>query len=168
MVRFIHRLIEDGTYAVIRYIGNEEEVTVPDYGGRLTVIFDDMFKGHVELKKVRIPPTVTDIGGFVFDGCNNLKEIELPRDLCGMWQYAFARCGINSVDIPGGVGQIIAYTFKDCKNLRRVVCHPGMKKIFAYAFEGCENLETVTVPADTVIDEHAFDGCPETLSIIRV
>lgn len=168
MSNFSYRMIEDESLAIMSYEGESERVVIPDYGGQLTVIYDDIFKGHKELKKVIIPSTVTNIGGFVFDGCKNLREIELPENLQEMWQYAFARSGIETINIPGTVSRIIPFTFMDCKNLKSVICHSGIKKICAWAFQGCTSLEVVTVPADITIDEKAFEGCNPDLVINRL
>lgn len=66
------------------------------------------------------------------------------------------------------VRQIIPFTFKDCKNLKSVICHSGIKKIYACAFQGCTSLKVVTVPADITIDEKAFEGCNPDLIINRM
>ena len=59
--------------------GDEEWVEeIPDsyYGCPVSVLMDDIFKNHTEIEKVILPDTLTDIGGFVFDGCTSLKHIE--------------------------------------------------------------------------------------------
>lgn len=57
-----------------------------------------------------------------------------------MWQYAFARCGIETIVLPDRYTQIIPYTFLDCTALRQVVCGSGMQKIYPHAFRGCRSL----------------------------
>ena len=42
-----------------------------------------------------------------------------------------------------------------------------MVEIYEYAFEGCKNLHYIKMPAHTVINSHAFVGCPETITIER-
>ena len=167
MQDFTFREIEGGFYAAYGYSGDEEEVSVPNYCGKLTLIYDDLFKGHRELRKVTFPETVAGLGGFVFDGCENLKSVELPENLNEMWQYAFVRSGIESIDVPGSVRLIVPFTFKDCKSLKSAVFHSGTVEISAWAFQGCSALETVTLPSDTKIDPKAFEGCGPELKIIR-
>lgn len=163
MAEFTFKWIDDETYAVVGYEGQDEKVTIPDrYCGKpVTVLYDDLFKNHKEIKKVHIPDTITNIGGFVFDGCEQLKSIRLPENLQEMWQYAFVRSAIEIIEIPGSVNSIIPFTFKDCKNLNTVVIHKGVQKIRAFAFEGCDNLELVAIPSDIEISHDAFKDCPK-------
>lgn len=167
MHEFFYKLIEDGTYAITGYRGDEEEVTIPDICGKTTVISDDIFKGHKELQKVHFPAGVTNIGGFFLDGCENVKEISLPPNLENLWQYAFVRSSLEQIDIPGTVKEIIPFVFKDCKQLREVTIHPGTREICAYAFQGCTSLEKIILPTDTVISPNAFDGCNLNFEIVR-
>jgi hypothetical protein len=92
-------MIDDETFTAYYYIGKEESVVIPKYP-LVTVLYDKLFRGHSEIKQIVIPDTVTDIGGFVFDGCINLKEIILPPSLQNMWQYAMTRSGIEKIEIP--------------------------------------------------------------------
>lgn len=163
MAFFTYKLVEDDTWAVMTYEGDDEEVTIPaaNTGKPVTILYDELFKNHKELKKVNIPDSVTNIGGFVFEGCENLKSVRLPAGLQEMWQYAFVRSSIEIIEIPGSVTSIVPFTFKDCKNLTAVVIRKGVRRIRAKAFEGCENLELVAIPSDIEISHSAFDGCPK-------
>lgn len=142
MQDYFYKQVEDGTWCIAAYAGDESEVVIPgEYQGMpVTILYDDLFKGHEEITSVRIPDSVTDIGGFVFDGCTHLTHVTLPASLENMWQYAFARSGIEEVTLPEKVRQIVPFTFKDCKNLRKVVCNSGLREIGAWAFDGCDRL----------------------------
>ena len=142
MQEFLYKQLEDETYSIIAYKGDEAAVTVPGmYRGQpVTILYDDIFKGHSEVTSVTLPDCLTDIGGFVFDGCENLHHIDLPASLENMWQYAFARCGIEEIVLPEKVRQIVSFTFKDCRQLKKIVCNDGLQHIRAWAFDGCESL----------------------------
>jgi len=77
------------------------------------------------------------------------------------------RSSLVHIDIPGTVKEIIPFVFKDCKELREVIFHPGTREICAYAFQGCTNLEKITLPEETVINPKAFDGCNLDFEIVR-
>ena len=47
MQNFTYKLIEDGTYCVTTYQGDEETVVIPD-NQNITILYDDLFKGHSE------------------------------------------------------------------------------------------------------------------------
>ena len=158
MQEFLFRMLDDETYGAAGYSGDEAVVTVPEiYNGRpVTMLLDDLFKGHKEIEQVAIPDTVTDIGGFVFDGCENLRHVQLPAGLRYMWQYAFARCGIEEVVIPEKVKDIVPFTFKGCRNLKKIVCGPGLKEISAWAFAGCDAVKEFIHEPETKVSEQAF------------
>ena len=82
---FVFRLVDDLTYAVMGYNGNAEHVVIPEtHGGKpVTVIYDEVFKGHTEMKSIYIPDSVTDLGEFLFDGCVNLADISLGSGVEG-------------------------------------------------------------------------------------
>lgn len=156
---FSYRMFDNGSFCITSYRGNSQQVTIPD-NINTTILFDDLFKGHTELTSVKIPDTITDIGGFVFDGCINLKELALPPSLINMWQYALTRCGIESITIPGSVKSIVPFTFYQCKNLETVVLQEGTTRLCAWAFKDCTALKEVYLPTSlTDISKDAFEGC---------
>jgi len=159
--KFYYRLIDDGSYCLTGYVGNESSVVIPTCGGNLTVIFDDIFKRHPEITNVEMPDTVTDIGGFVFDGLWNLKELRLSKSLINLWQYAFTRCGLESIELPEGVKTVAMFAFNECKYLKSVYLSAGTKQILAWAFKNCTSLQDVYVRNPNIeINSKAFEGCP--------
>jgi hypothetical protein len=70
------------------------------------------------------------------------------------------RCGIEEIVLPDHLRIIPPYAFKDCKNLRRVVCGAGLEKIYAWAFSGCDKLteENLVNGAGAEISPQAFQA----------
>lgn len=160
MQKFMFSPTGDGTYSVSGYKGNEKNVVIPDsYGsGVITVIDDKLFAGHKEIELVHIPDTVTNIGEFVFDGCENLHHIDLPSQLECLWGYTFVRCGIEEITLPDKLVTLPPFAFKDCKNLRKVVCGKGLKKVYSWVFSGCDKL-TEFIHCDNVeVSPKAFES----------
>ncbi|MBE6014269.1 MAG: leucine-rich repeat domain-containing protein [Lachnospiraceae bacterium] len=167
MAEFLYRGLEDGTNCIMQYVGEDSKIVIPD-NKYVSVLFDDLFKGHKEVTEVIIPEGVREIGGFVFDGCDKLTHINLPSTLESMWQYAFTRCGLTEITIPGKVHTIISYAFNQCKDLTTVHISEGTKKIMAWAFQDCTALRDVYVPASVEeISESAFRGC-ENVTVHRI
>lgn len=102
---------DEKSYTLRKYKGDEKVVIIPEmYGGKpVTILFDGIFAGHDEICSIIFPATVTDLGEFVFDGCSNLKHIELPKSLRSLWGYTFARSAIEEITLPDGVGIIPPY-----------------------------------------------------------
>ena len=139
MQEFYYRRVDDGTFCLTGYEGDEADVVIPD-DIVFTILNDKVFRGHEEIRSVRIPDSVTDMGEFLFDGCVNLRHLKLPTELKVLWGYTFVRCGIEEIVLPDQLRIIPPFAFKDCKNLRKVVCGAGLEKIYAWAFSGCERL----------------------------
>lgn len=162
MQNYTFRGLEDDTFAVMTYEGDESVVTIPSvYCGRpVSLVYDDLFKGHKEITEVHLPENLKTLGGFVFDGCENLKSVVLPDTLEDIWQYAFVRSGIEVIEIPGTVERIVPFAFAECRRLRLVVTHKGTKKIYANAFKDCIWLQMVAIQSDCEVSHQAFEGCP--------
>ena len=164
MQTFTYKELDDGSYCVMTYEGDEAEVRIPETAGengRITVLNDDLFKGHEEITSVIIPETVTDIGEFTFHGCKNLKHLQLPAGLQTLWGCTFTNSGLEEITLPDGVVSIPSYCFMDCTNLRRVVGGKGLSHIRAWAFGGCDALkELVTGTNNVKISPLAFEKRP--------
>ena len=158
---------DEQSYTIRKYKGDEANIIVPGtYGGKpVTILFDSIFAGHSEICSITFPDSITDLGEFVFDGCSNLKHIELPKNLKSLWGYTFARSAIEEITIPDGVSIIPPYAFKDCKSLKRVICGSGMRKIKSWAFGGCDLLEEVIYGSDVEVSKDAFESNDSILRI---
>ena len=160
MQEFFYKLSDDGTGCVIGYEGDEAEVVIPERYGKepVTILYDGLFAGHPEITSVKIPDTVTDMGEFLFDGCENLKTIKLPSQLKVLWGQTFARSGFEEIYLPGQLESLPPYAFKDSKNLKKVVCGPGMKRIYAWAFAGCDALDELFFGPGVTMSKQAFES----------
>ena len=144
MQKFIYRPNDNGTYAVVGYQGDEANVRIPDTygGGIITIVGDKLFSGHAEIESVSIPDTVTDMGEFVFDGCVNLRCIDLPADLECLWGYTFVRCGIEEITLPDKLVTLPPFAFKDCKKLKRSSAARGSKRFIHGSSRGVTALKS--------------------------
>jgi hypothetical protein len=162
---FSFKEMVDGSYCVMGYQGDAPHVVIPDSHNErpVTILFDNLFSGHQEIETVHIPDTVTNIGGFIFEGCTSLHHVELPAKLENLWRGALAHSSLEEVVIPDGVTSLVIYVFKDCKQLKKVVCGKGLKTIGAYAFSGCDKLTDLVCGPDTEISPQAFEENPYLL-----
>ncbi|MDO5133065.1 MAG: leucine-rich repeat domain-containing protein [Eubacteriales bacterium] len=145
------------SFTVTSYSGDEENVVIPEeYCSKpVTILYDKLFAGHDEITSIQFPDTITDLGELVFDGCTGLKHLELPASLMYLWGQTFVRCGIEEIILPDGIRTIPPKAFKDCRNLRKVVCGAGMRKIYGGAFNGCTQLTELICGADVEISANA-------------
>ena len=112
------------------------------------------------LKEVRIPEGVTSIGDSAF-AQTNLTEVEIPKSVKNIEQYAFNGCGnLEEVTIPGGVQSTGDNAFAHCSSLKQVIISDGVEIIGRSAFDGCRSLTEVTIPKSvTSIEWGAFADC---------
>lgn len=156
---FYYKEVPGGNYCITQYVGKDKHVEFPS-NINITILHDDIFKGNTTIESIVIPESVTQIGGFMFDGATNLKSIKLPKHLEDMWQYAFTRTQIEEIEIPGTVKSIVPYTFFDSRKLRKVIINEGTTKILGSAFKNCTGLRDVYLPSSIEhIHEDAFIGC---------
>ena len=108
-------ILEDGTFGVLEYHGNDTVVTVPSEvcGTKVTKICDEALSTWKEnisyemkfklgaIEKVIIPDTVTTIGFQAFAECWNLSEVVLPETISSIQREAFFNCySLKKINIP--------------------------------------------------------------------
>ena len=125
----------------------------------------------INLNKVTIPGTVTEIGSEAFSGCTSLDKIALPENLTKIGSSAFNGCtSVINVSIPKTVTTIGDYSFQNCTSLESVVIEANSKKGFETvigqsAFNGCKSLTSVIIPGNvTSIGNYAFSNCNDLIA----
>lgn len=120
---------------------------------------------NAEISEIIIPESVKAIFDSAFEGCTNLKGVELPRGLTHLGAGSFSGTGLLSVKLPDSLismeacfhGSSIEHiTFPNsiervrgchnCTSLKSVTFGAENKAISNYAFQGCLNLEEITLP----------------------
>lgn len=156
--------IEDGVLK--KYIPeNEEEVAViPD---SVTHIGEYAFQYCQNLTSVEIPDSVTHIGERAFKNCENLKSAIIPNSVTSIDECAFYYCtGLTSVDITDSVVHIDKGAFSCCTSLTSIEIPSSVTLIDSRTFEYCKRLTSVTIPDSVVsIRKSVFDGCKCLTSI---
>ena len=144
----------NGTWAEIYIPGEYKGVPV-------TTIAEGAFKGHKQLKSVRIEDSITRIEAGAFDKCISLQSVEFPVELESIGERAFGGCTLlESVEIgstkPVEIGK---EAFVDCSALQRISIPDSPVSIGDYAFAYCSGLEEIEMNALTYIGYSAFEKC---------
>lgn len=156
-----------------------------------TIIDNNAFQGKTEIESITIPDNIEMIGGYAFEGCSNLSNVNfgpgskltsigsnafqnctaltsitLPNSVTTIYAAAFSSSGLTSISIPDSVFQIDSQTFMGCTALSSVSIGTGVKTIGNYAFDGCTSLTSVEIP-DNVTDiyDSVFEGCSGLTSV---
>ena len=133
----------------------------------VTAVGDNAFFGCSGLKSINIPAGVTSIGDFAFYFCTFLENITIPDSVTSIGSSAFSQCIYLHIpfDIPSGVTEIKAGTFRDC-GITSINIHDGVTSIGNYAFYDCDTIESVDIPASVkTIGNEAFRSCSKLSSV---
>jgi len=174
----------DGDTAVITgYKGADTDIAVPDKIGRYSVVKIGFgaFSPHKDyarlyrrtaakehynnIRRVIIPPGVTEIEKNAFSYCASLKEAVLPATLKIIGEAAFRGSTVRTAVIPKGVVEIGADAFADCKFLKDIVIPDGIIKA-RWAFHGC-GIKTLVIPEGvTEIAKEMFIHCESLREVV--
>lgn len=118
---------------------------------KLTEISNDTFNGCKNLRSINISDSVTSIGERAFYECESLKEIVLPKNLEDIGRNAFGYCTLlktitipAKLDINEGLTQSV---FHDVPSLEKVIFEEGRDEIKGYAFISITSDAEIIVPA---------------------
>jgi hypothetical protein len=116
-----------------------------------------------------IPDSVTSIGGWAFEQCDNLISVIIPDSVTSIGYSAFGNCrSLTNVTIGNCVTSIGENAFWNCTSLASITIPSNITSIGEDAFYNCTSLTSVTIPNSVEsIGDGAFDGC-DSLTIINV
>ena len=140
--------------------------------------------------EVTIPSSVTGIGTYAFQGCNNLTSFLIPSCVTSIGSSAFLETGwynnqsdgilyldnwclgykgdrpTGDLTIVDGTLGIVNNAFGSCSELTSITIPNSVTSIGSYAFEGCTGLTSITIPNSvTSIGSGAFSNCSGLTSI---
>ena len=104
--------------------------------------------------------SIISIGENAFEGCG-ITELDLPRGITDIGQYAYADCrNLTVIEIGGNVNNIGRCAFYGCSGLTDVIVGDGVKSIGDKAFGNCDGIRRVSVGSGTEsIGANAFYMC---------
>lgn len=182
---FEYRELADGTIEITdhRKVVLPTVLTIPEKidGKTVTSIGAGVFSYNTDafISKVVLPDTITNIGENAFYGTACLSEINFPKKLKTIGDYAFKDSGITSAILPEGLTTIGYGVFTNCLDLEEVsipdtvVLNPeiiGWTGAFVGSgdkktnhdewFKGCTSLSKVSLPDNMAfIPRETFSGC---------
>ena len=145
----MHFEIIDDTEHTMRVCQNGEDPTVPKTTtGVITVPETVTFMGKEY--------TVTEIGDYAFNGCDQLTQVNLPKTVTLINAWAFGDCTSLTRIHLSNVENIYNYAFGDCTALNTIVGLNNATYIESGAFSGCTGLITIILTrADAVANVNA-------------
>ena len=167
---YIYILMEDGTAAIINYIGAASELEVPGEieGHPVAYIADGAFYQCDSLTSITLPDGVTSIGNSAFNWCDSLTGITLPDGVTSIGNSAFRSCfSLTDITLPDSVTSIGNIAFDSCGSLTSAVIPDGVTSIGKDAFDDCADNLALTVGQNSYAMQYAIDNdihyiCPDT------
>ena len=184
---FEYKVREDGGITIVKYIGEDETVVLPQTidGEEVMIIGERAFAG-TSILSVSMPDSVLYIASWAFVGCKQLKTVRfsdniqlileeafqdcesleqviLPKNLKELGQYAFGNClAVQKIWIPKTLEKWGWSPFIGNISVKEIVFEEGLKKIGSYgAFAGCQ-VEVLRIPASVEsIADIAFTSFPK-------
>ena len=137
---FVYTKLEDGTYELSNYWGEETEVEIPaEYRGKpVTRIGNSCFSNWtICVTKVIIPESVNTVGYGAFEGCKNLT-IEGTENIRKVESYAFAQCELLEEVSFQDLEKVGKAAFCDMEGLGEVSLSDELTRIGEFAFWGTD------------------------------
>ena len=149
--------VENGEYILIKYIGNDETITLPltADGNDYTVKMKDIG----DAKNVIIPSGIIQINDNAFRNCQNLTSITISDSVTSIGDSAFSGCtSLTSVTVPDSVTSIGARAFYDCRRLKDVKLSNNITVISSLLF-GHSGITSIIIPDSVTNIEIYTDMC---------
>jgi hypothetical protein len=174
---FRYKITEyDQTATIIKYMGDDEEVTIPSMINEYKVIDidDEAFKNCSSITSVIISDGINMIGDSAFSGCENLASVTIPESVTEIGSNAFentkwlnemrkadplvivnhtlidGRTASGDVIIPDTVTTIGVSSFYKNTELTSVSIPDSVVEIEGSAFSHCLSMRSITIPKNVL------------------
>ncbi len=112
----------------------------------VTGVSSNAFYKSTEVKTVKLPNTIKEIGSYAFGYCVNLVEVNIPEGVIGINAGTFYCCKkIVSLQLPSTIKNIGNEAFIDCVSLERINIPGECENIGNDAFSWCLALKKLTI-----------------------
>ncbi|MGN0814530.1 MAG: leucine-rich repeat protein [Candidatus Coproplasma sp.] len=161
LMNLVDFLIEETT--LVKYVGTKKQVEIPEF---ITRIGENAF-ANSSVTDVYIPEGVVYIGKCAFTWCENIKKIELPKNLQLIEDLAFANCtSLEEIVVPDSVKFIGESAFHACSAMKKAKLSSSLQSIGRRAFDFCIELRDVIIPDGIkVVCDGAFAHCEGLKSV---
>lgn len=102
-----------------------------------------------------------ELGGYMFFDCTSLSYVKFSPQLSNIPNAAFQACySLESIDLPQSLLTIGGSAFGSCRSLQSITIPAGTQTIGLQAFYACSALTSIALPASLkTISDNAFSAC---------
>lgn len=151
------------------YCENITEINIGSSFNADTTYMRYVFNGCTNLEKVTGLNNITEIPGYMFQGCNKLSQVDIDwTKIVSVGHKAFYRCGENLSLLPSTITTPSTLFGMECfeanKDVQKIVLTGEDVQIWNWAFYHCSNLtEIENSNKITKIGQGSFEGCGFTV-----
>lgn len=107
------------------------------------------FEDYNSIRSVTLPNTLKSIGKNAFSGCTYLETINWGTGVEEIGSYAFAGCGLLSIDIPAPLKTLAQSALANIGNMEHITLPATLTTMGDQQFSGMTILKSVTCNATT-------------------
>lgn len=134
------------------------------FGSAVATIPASCLNGASNVTSVTILGRPTSIGRYAFAGCG-INSVDIPDSVTSIGLRAFYNCTqLESITLPASIDDVGDRAFEGCSGLTRAIILFA-RSLGIYMFSGCTKLTTVHMPHVTAIPSYAFSGCSGLINI---
>ena len=175
-----YKILTEDTVELTKYEGSVTEIQIPstiEYESnsyKVVSIAERAFWGNNVLETIHVPDSVTSIARIAFNGCINLKEVQISEtntkyssidgvlfnaDKTKIIFYPEGKSD-ESYNIPDTVTTIGSEAFYRCSLVEDITIPDSVTVIEDFAFMFSESITDITIPSSvTTIGNRAFSYC---------
>ena len=148
-----------------KYNIKKTDVTSIKFSENIEYIMEYSFQGCSNLKEINIPQSVKYIREYSFQGCTNLVSLEIPESVVYIYKNAFqGLINLKTLKFSSESKLEIIYhnAFQGCISLKNLVIPKSVQYIYNNAFQGLTNLERITFASGSKLEyifDNVFKGC---------
>ena len=140
-----------------------EDIDIPE---SITELGNYIFYGCQNIKSINIADSVTDIGESAFYGCHDLESVEMSNNISQLLNNTFYNCSsLLEITIPSSVLTVGRQTFKGCTSLEKINIYEGLEVVDYEAFAQCESLVSVCFPSTLQSYNSALSECANLVEV---
>lgn len=118
---------------------DSDRVIIPsEIDGQPVISIGEKAFMNATISEVILPRSIKAILEKAFDGCKNLKHIDLPEDLEYLDSFCFSSSGLTEIAFPNSLKNIPSYCCSRCCDLETISFGDQIREINSCAFSDCK------------------------------
>lgn len=135
-------------YADTPWYEYRDKVRSVSISNGITNVIPGMFYRFEEMTDIEIPRTVVEVGDYAFYGCSKLREVSFAKNsqLAVIGESSFAYCrNLYKIEIPTRLSEIKKNAFMYCYKLPNITLGYSVKSVGEGAFSSCSFLKKIKI-----------------------